>query len=41
MIEFADKSEVLKVIRGYNPWWDGGGTGAPKFARLAFHAFVQ
>jgi predicted AAA+ superfamily ATPase len=41
MIDFLDKSEILKVIRGYNPWWDGGPTGAPKFNRLAFHACLQ
>jgi predicted AAA+ superfamily ATPase len=41
MVEFVNKSKVLKVIRGYNPWWDGGSTGAPKFTRLAFHACVQ
>lgn len=39
--DFLDKSEVLKVIQGYNPWWEGGATGAPKFNRLAFHACLN
>ncbi len=39
--DFLDKSEVLKVIQGYNPWWEGGPTGAPKFNRLAFHACLN
>lgn len=38
MKDFFDSSEVLSVLQGFNPWWNGQGPAVPDFQRLAFQA---
>lgn len=33
---FVDRNELLGVIRGYNPWWQGEQYDIPKFKRIAY-----
>lgn len=41
MSDFFDRTEVLRVLQGYNPWWDGNQNKPPAFRRLAFHVCLQ
>jgi len=38
MADFFGKNEVLAVLKGFNPWWDGGHVSVPPFKRLAYDA---
>lgn len=38
MKDFFDRGEVLRVLHGYNPWWQGAPFQSRPFKRLAFHA---
>jgi predicted AAA+ superfamily ATPase len=38
MKDFFDRSEVLSVLHGFNPWWSGKAYAVPKFRRIAFDA---
>jgi len=38
MKDFFEKTEVLGVLQGFNPWWAGQETPVPEFKRLAYHA---
>lgn len=38
MKDFFDRSEVLGVLQGFNPWWSGTAATAPPFKRLAYYA---
>ena len=38
MNDFLDKSEIIPVLRGFNPWWSGQQAPVPDFRRLAFAA---
>ncbi len=37
MRDFFDRTEVLGVLQGFNPWWAGKTQALPEFRRLAFH----
>ena len=34
--DFLDKSEIIPVLHGFNPWWSGRPASIPDFRRLAF-----
>ncbi len=36
MKEFFDRTEILNVLHGFNPWWSGRPYDVPDFRRLAF-----
>lgn len=36
MKDFFDRTEILNVLHGFNPWWSGRPYTAPDFKRLAF-----
>jgi len=36
MKDFFDRSEILNVLHGFNPWWSGRSYTVPDFRRLAF-----
>lgn len=36
MKDFFDRSEILNVLHGFNPWWAGRPYTIPEFRRLAF-----
>jgi predicted AAA+ superfamily ATPase len=36
MIDFVERSEVLEILQGFNPWWLGQSPALPEFRRLAF-----
>jgi len=36
MKDFFDRSEILNVLHGFNPWWAGRPYEVPSFRRLAF-----
>ncbi len=36
--DFFDRTEVLGVLHGFNPWWSGKQNPVPEFRRLAFEA---
>ncbi len=36
MNDFLDKSEIIPVLYGFNPWWSGRPASVPDFRRLAF-----
>jgi len=36
MKDFFDRSEILNVLHGFNPWWSGRPYTVPDFRRLAF-----
>lgn len=36
MKDFFDRSEILNVLHGFNPWWSGRPYAVPEFKRLAF-----
>ncbi|MBM4016721.1 MAG: ATP-binding protein [Planctomycetes bacterium] len=38
MVDFLDNSEVLGILRGFNPWWGGRPGTSLEFKRLAYHA---
>ena len=38
MSTFFDRSEVLAVLHGFNPWWTGRPYATPAFRRLAYDA---
>jgi len=38
MATLFDTSEILGVLRGFNPWWAGRADPVPPFRRLAFQA---
>jgi len=37
----VDRSELLSVIRGYNPWWRGDKQDVPRFKRIAYDKCLQ
>ena len=41
MKDFLDRSEVIKVLTGFNPWWSGRPCPVPGFRRLAFDACTR
>lgn len=41
MKDFFDRTEVLGVLQGFNPWWNGRTQALPEFRRLAFHICHQ
>ncbi len=38
MQDFLDRSEIVNVLNGFNPWWSGRPHAVPSFRRLAFGA---
>ena len=38
MKDFLDRSEIIKVLAGFNPWWSERRHEVPPFRRLAFDA---
>jgi hypothetical protein len=38
MQEIFDRTEVLTVLQGFNPWWAGRSAAVPDFRRLAYGA---
>jgi hypothetical protein len=38
MNDFFDRSEILSILQGFNPWWVGRAYSVPPFHRLAYHA---
>ncbi len=38
MKELFDRTEVLQVLHGFNPWWSGRPNPVPEFKRLGFDA---
>ena len=36
MKDFFDRTEILNVLHGFNPWWSGKPCVVPEFKRLAF-----
>ncbi len=38
MKDFFERSEVLNVLHGFNPWWSGRPCIVPDFKRIAFEA---
>ncbi len=38
MASFFDSTELVAVLRGFNPWWTGRSAPPPPFRRLAFEA---
>lgn len=38
MADFFGKDEVLAVLKGFNPWWEGVCVSVPPFRRLAYDA---
>lgn len=39
MADLVDRSEVLRILQGFNPWWGGGrAPKVPKFRRIAFQS---
>jgi len=38
MKDFFDQNEVLRVLQGFNPWWQGRSLRVPPFKRLAYFA---
>ena len=41
MKDFFDRTEVLGVLQGFNPWWVGKTQALPEFRRLAFNICHQ
>ena len=41
MASIVDKSEILGVLQGFNPWWRGSSFQTPAFQRLAFQACLE
>lgn len=41
MEDFFDRTEVLGILQGFNPWWTGRTQALPDFRRLAFHVCHQ
>ncbi len=38
MKDFFDRSEIIPVLQGFNPWWSDKPCSVPEFRRLAFEA---
>ena len=38
MKDFFERSEIIPVLQGFNPWWGGKPCAVPEFRRLAFEA---
>ena len=38
MKDFFDRSEIIPVLQGFNPWWSDKSCSVPEFRRLAFEA---
>ena len=38
MNDFLDRTEIIGVLNGFNPWWSGRPYAVPPFRRLAFEA---
>lgn len=38
MKDFFDRSEIIPVLQGFNPWWSDKPSSVPEFRRLAFEA---
>lgn len=38
MKDFLDRSEIINVLTGFNPWWSARPHAVPPFRRLAFEA---
>ena len=38
MKDFLDRSEIINVLAGFNPWWSERRYELPPFRRLAFDA---
>jgi hypothetical protein len=36
--DFFDRSEIIPVLQGFNPWWSDKPSSVPEFRRLAFEA---
>lgn len=41
MEDFFERSEIIPVLHGFNPWWSGKPCTIPDFRRLAFDASLQ
>jgi len=41
LASIVDKSEILGVLQGFNPWWRGSSFQTPAFQRLAFQACLE
>ena len=41
MKDFLDRSEIINVLTGFNPWWSDRPYSVPPFRRLAFDACRQ
>lgn len=39
--DFLNKSEIIPVLHGFNPWWSGRPASVPDFRRLAFAAALD
>ena len=38
MNDFLDRTEIISVLNGFNPWWSARPYSVPPFRRLAFEA---
>lgn len=41
MVELYDRSEIVSILQGYNPWWSGREHSVPSFQRIAYHVCLD